>query len=325
MRLAVLSDATMPTPTAGTHGLGRVASTVAEGLLVRGHDVVLFAKLGSTFSGALCMPSDAHGYDGERAIAREALKMHKTFMFDAFIDMGHLHYLSKMLPDLPVCNIYHDMHQPYSRCPILVSEGQRTLMPVEFETARIIYNSLNAAEYEPCYDYTDEPYALFVGALSEIKQPLLAIEACARLGLKLVMAGQPLTGKMPTTEASNVEYVGMISGSYKATLFQRARVFLQLGFCEAFGLTTVEAGLFGTPVVAWPAGGTLDLVNYGTNGAFVVMQGSDKVQAVCDAIERAWTIPRQACRAWAEQLCNPEAQIDAYETVLADVTRGARW
>src|SRR5258708_33912611 len=105
MRIACLSDATMPTPTPGAHGLGRVASIVAEGLLSRGHDVVLFGKLGSTFPGALVMPSDANGYEGERAIAREALKLHTEWEFDCFLDHGHLHYLSKMLPKLPVINV----------------------------------------------------------------------------------------------------------------------------------------------------------------------------------------------------------------------------
>ncbi len=130
MRIAVLSDATMPTPSAGAHGLGRVVYDVAEGLLARGHDVVLFAKLGSQFSGAMVMPSDAVPvgvYEGEKALAREALKLHKEFPFDCFLDNGHIHWLSKLLPRLPVVNTYHDIYQPYSRCPVLLSEGHRAL------------------------------------------------------------------------------------------------------------------------------------------------------------------------------------------------------
>lgn len=328
MRIALLSDATMPTPTPGAHGLGLVASIVAEGLLSRGHDVVLFARSGSTFRGALVMPGDAfhaNEYGGERAIAREALKLHQEYPFDSFLDMGHIHYLSRMLPESPTVNVFHDIYQDYARCPVLLSSGQQVLMPPQFESARIIPNALDPADYAPCYEAAEPPYALFMGALSEIKQPLLAIEACSRLGLKLVMAGQPLTGKMPVTEASNVEYVGMVMGSYKAELFQRAKVFLQLGIGESFGLTTLEAGLYGTPVVGWPMGGTLDLIRYGSSGVFVVMTGKDKVQNVADAIDRCMTVPRQSCRTVAENLCKPEKQIDAYEQALADVTRGGRW
>lgn len=134
-----------------------------------------------------------------------------------------------------------------------------------------------------------------------------------------------MIGKFPITEASNVEYVGAVSGKYKAELYQHAKVFLQLGVKESWGITTVEAGLHATPVVAWPSGGSLDLVRYGVNGVHVIVQGNDKVQNVADAIERAASVPRLMCRTWAERLCNPEKQIDQYEDALADVARGRWW
>lgn len=324
MRIAVLSDTTMPTPTPGTHGLGRVTHDVAEGLLSRGHDVVLFARIGSRFTGAMVLVN-AQGYEGEKVLAREALKLHKEFSFDVFLDNGHLHYLSRMLPGLPVANVYHDCYQNYSRCPILLSEGQRSILPSEFEKARIIRNALPAANYEPEVSTSDPAYALFVGAWNEIKQPMLAIEACARLNLSLVMAGQQVNGKIPLTHHNGVEYVGMITGSRKAELFRNARIFLQLGVGESFGLTTLESQLYGTPVVGWPMGGTLDLISYGRSGVFVVMAGKDKVQNVADAIERAMTVRRDECRAWAERFCHVDHQIDQYETALADCMKGRYW
>ncbi len=328
MRIFLLSDATMPTPTPGMHGLGRVAAVVAEGLLARGHDVVLFASPGSQFRGALVMPSDAIPtgyYAGEKVLAREALKLHREWPADVFIDMGHLHYLSRMLPGLPVVNVYHDIYQPYAPCPVLLSEGQRALMPPEFENARIIPNALDPAQYSPKLDMPVEDYVLFAGAISEIKQPILAIEACARLGVRLILAGQLLAGNLPLTPESSAQYVGVVSGRTKAELFQNARVFLQLGVGESYGLTTVEAGLYGVPVVAWPSGGALDLIRYGYNGVFVPVTGADKVQNVCDAIERAWFLRRDLCRAQAEAICNPKRQIDAYESAASACMRGQRW
>lgn len=324
MRIIILSDATMPTPADGTHGLGRVTSIVAEGLLKRGHDVILVAKTGSTFSGAL-ITVDASQYEGEKLLAQAALKLHNEFPADVIMDNGHLHYIAQMLPNLPVVNVYHDQYQPYSRCPVLLSEGQQVLMGAEYDNARIIPNALNPADYAPLYERSTPEYALFIGAISELKQPLLAIEACARYGIKLVMAGQPLTGKMPITEHSNVEYVGMATGKHKADLYRHARVMLQLGTNESYGLTTVEAGLYGTPIVAWPSGGTLDLVRQNVNGAFVIMAGKDKVQNVCDAIESAMLVPRQMCRAYTELLCKPEQQIDMYEDALSACMRGEWW
>lgn len=325
MRIALLSDATMPSPTPGTHGLGLVAWQVAEGLRSRGHDVTLIAKQGSQFSGTLVMPVNADGYEGEKMLAAAALLSHQQWNYDVFLDMGHLHHLSLVVPHLPVVNVYHDNYQPYARCPILLSYGQQAMLSPKFDKARVIWNSLNPADFQPRYDNITEPYALFIGAMSELKQPLLAIEACARLGLKLLMAGQPVFGKVPITAHSNVEYVGMVTGSAKADLYRNARVLLQLGVGEAFGLTTLEAGLYATPVVGWPYGGTLDLVRNGVNGILVSATAKDKVQAVCDAVQRTWYLRRMTCRAYAEVLCNNEQQIDLYEQSLADCAKGYNW
>lgn len=324
MRIALIGDCVFPTPKPNGHGLGYVVHRVAEGLKARAHEVVLFAKPGSRFSGELITPDDANGYEGEAALTREAMRQHRARRFDAIFDHSHLHYFSQFFPDVPVLNVFHDIFQEYARCPVMLSKGQRALMPAPFERAAVVHNTLDADGWP--FSETPDPknYVLFVGALSEIKQPMLAVEACARMGVQLVVAGQPLIGHVPFADLSNVTYVGEISGPYKRALYAGARVFLQLGTGESFGLTTIEAGLSGTPVVAWPAGGNLDTVMYGVNGVHVP-PGSDKTQSVVDAIERAWDMPRQPCRQWAERFTNLERQLDAYETLLTRVVMGEVW
>jgi glycosyltransferase involved in cell wall biosynthesis len=271
------------------------------------------------------MPSDAKNYDGERALAREALKLHKEFPFDCFLDNGHLHVLADLFPRLPVVNVFHDSFQEYRRCAVTVSSTQKAMMAGQFWNARVVPNTLNADDY-PFNNAPDMPaYALFMGAFSDIKQPMLAIEACSRLNLKLALAGQPLTGDLPVSMNSNIVYVGRATGQRKIDLLKGARVFLQLGTCESFGLTTLEAMLCGTPVVGWPAGGTLDLIRDNISGVFVAHSGSDKVKNVCDAIERAWYVRRDSTRKHAEMLASVPAQIDGYEKALADVTQGVFW
>lgn len=324
MRIACISDAVFATPTPDGHGLGRVVSIVAEGLLRRGHDVIMIARPGSSFSGKLVMPNDAIGYEGEVCLAREALRIHNQHPFDCFLDNSHIHHLSRVTSHLPVVSVFHDIYQEYRRCPVLLSQGQQAIMPQQFINARVVYNSLDPKDYAPRFDNIEKPYALVMG-LSDIKQPLLAIESCARMGLDLVIAGQSMIGKLPISDASNCKYVGAVSGSYKDQLFQNARVFLQLSKAESFGLTTLEAGLYGCPVVGWPYGGTLDLVRNGVNGILVSATAADKVQAVCDAIQRAWYLPRTVCRAYAETLCNNERQIDLYEQALAACAKGYNW
>ena len=324
MRIAVLSDAVLPTPYPAGHGLGKVASIVAEHLLQRGHDVTLYAREGSRFSGALVMPPSANGYEGEWILAQAAMRDHRAQAYDAFLDNGHLHCIAEMFPHMPVVNAFHDAYQEYARCPVLMSSGQKALMPATFEGARVIHNALDPAEY-PFQELPDkQDYALFLGAISDIKQPLLAIEACARMGLKLVMAGLALTGPLPISAHSNVQLVGPVYGDHKLKLLQGARVLLQLGVGESFGLTTLEANLCGTPAVCWPAGGSLDIIKYGLNGVFVI-PGGDKVQAVCDAIERAWFMDRRGVRMAVENRFSIDTQVTATENALIDVVCGRWW
>ncbi len=309
---------------AGGHGLGLMAWQVAEGLRGLGHDVTLLAKEGSEFSGALHTPEEAIGYDGEIILAREAMRLHRSWPFDVMLDNGHLHVVSDMYPDLPVVNVFHDIYQDYARCPVIPSEGMRVLLPETFETARLIPNALNASAFIPEVEPSIPEYVLFMGARSEIKQPLLAIEACAIAGLKLYMAGSDLVGRFPSGAHELVTVVGPVAGQRKHALLRHARVFLQLGTVESFGLTTLEANLCGTPVVAWPAGGSLSLIEYGVNGVFVP-QGGNAAQAVADAIERAWDMDRKVVREKAESLCDVLAQVKAYEDALIDVIEGVTW
>ncbi len=325
MRVCVLSDAVLPSPMKDGHGLGKMQHQIAEGLLARGHDVTFVARQGSQFSGNLITPDGAQGYPGEWVLARAAYQEHQQNRFDAFLDGSHIHVLADIFQNLPIANQYHDNYQAYRRCPVLMSKGQRALLPPEFERAAIIPNALNPDDFTPQYTPDKQDYALFMAGLTDFKQPFLAIEACARMGIKLVMAGAAPGGQLPFADGSNVQYVDAVSGQYKADLLKGARVFLQLGTIESFGLTTLEANLSGTPVVGWPAGGTLDIIANGINGVFVNVTMKDKVAAVVNAIERAWYLDRATVRKYAESISSVDRQLDAYEFALSQVARGEWW
>jgi len=325
MRLAVVSDGVLPTPQVGAHGLGAMVSQVAEGLHTRCHDVTLFAKPGSRFSGALVTPADCNGYEGEKALAREVMRIHRQNAFDAILDCSHIHELAQIFPDLPVVNVYHDIYQPYTRCSVIVSHGQRYLMPQPFDHARVIHNALPANAFIPKFEHGSSDYVLFMGALVGIKQPVLAIEACARLGVKLILTGAPAVGQFQVSEYSTTVYRGVAVGKERDDLLRNARVFLQLGTHESFGLTTLEAMLSGTPVVAWPSGGSLDIVRNRINGIYVGIHMSDKVQAVANAIEQAWYMNRQAVYDSVQTFNSIERQLTLYEDALGACMRGEWW
>ncbi len=327
MRIAVLSDVSGPThPDYPGHGLGRAVHSIADGLRQCDHEVTLVASEGSAFNGELITPCQAGlPYEAELLLTKAVYKAHKERPFDVFYDNGHTHVLSRTFPDLPVVNHYHDIWQPPSRNPVLCSEGQRALMPDWAENAVVIPHAIDPT----CYPFNleaDKPeYALYLGILRNYKQPMLAIEACIRAGIKLIMAG-PAAPDVASlfSQGTNVEYVGPVQGERKLRLLQRATCLLQLGTHESFGLTTVEAGLCGTPVVAWPSGGAVDIVEYGVNGVFVPF-GGDRVQGVADAIDRARDVDRVMCRTRAMKYTNRAKQMEQVQDVLSRAYQGAWW
>ena len=325
MRIAVVSDASSPTPTPGGHGLGYATHILAETLLERGHDVELFAAPGSQFSGRLHTPEGATSqpnYGGEWSLVRAVMARHTEAPFDAFCDNSHVHGISHFYPSYPVVNVYHDVYQPPAPNPVVMSAGQQALMEQRFDRARIIWNWFDPTPFEAQLEVPSDRYALFCGLMIAYKQPILAIEAATRANIPLVMAG---AGNLPLTPNSNVKHVGVITGKAKLDYFKRATVFLQLGNIESFGFTTLEAGLCGTPIVAWGTGGTTDLVKHGVNGAFIPLGTRDKVQAVADTIAYAATLDRGLVATYTRSLLNKERWITAYEQALKDVSEGKRW
>ncbi len=322
MRICIIGDCSLPTPHPSGHGMGFMNHQISEGLHARGHEVILIAQRGSRFSGHLVM-LDVNGYAGEPALANAAYQIHKRQPFDVIIEANHIHRLASLFPDLPILSLYHDNFQPYARCPILLSEGQRALMPAPFEKARIIHNALDQNSIP--YSTTPGHYALFLGAISDLKQPMLAIEACARVGLPLVLAGMTVNNfGLSLTKMNNARYIGPVAGEQKFALIRGARVLLQLSPVESFGLTTLESLLSGTPVVALPGGGSVDLIEYGTSG-ILVQPSRDMVGAVCDAIKAAHYLDRAAVRKSGERFGDVATMIDQYEQALEDVMRGRWW
>jgi len=119
----------------------------------------------------------------------------------------------------------------------------------------------------------ERPYALVVSALAPYKRVDLAVEACERLGLDLVVVGTgPERRRLAGMAASHARFRGRVEGEELARLYRGAACFLQPGV-EDFGIASVEALAAGTPVVALGEGGVLDVVEDGVHGVLYERAG----------------------------------------------------
>lgn len=128
-----------------------------------------------------------------------------------------------------------------------------------------------------------EDYYLITGRHVGYKRIDLAIDACERLGRRLVITGTgPDTEALKRRAGKHTMFVGQCSFAELKRHYARARAFLMPGE-EDFGIAPVEAMASGRPVLAFAKGGALDTVIDGATGILFAEQSAE---ALADAILR---------------------------------------
>lgn len=127
-------------------------------------------------------------------------------------------------------------------------------------------------------------YYLVVSRFVGYKRIDLAVEACNRLGRRLVIAGSggEEEANLRALAGPTVEFRGRVSDEELDELYAGARAFLFPGV-EDYGLTPVEAMGHGVPVLAFGRGGALETVVDGETGLFFSEQTAE---SLCGCIER---------------------------------------
>ena len=113
-------------------------------------------------------------------------------------------------------------------------------------------------------------YFLAVSRLLSYKNIDVVIAAMRHLpDRKLVVVGVgPEQDRLEAMAGDNVTFVGQVSDDQLAWLYQSCTGLVTVAY-EDFGLTPLEAGLFGKPSVALEEGGFLDTIIDGSTGLFV--------------------------------------------------------
>ena len=125
--------------------------------------------------------------------------------------------------------------------------------------ADVIYPPVDTDFFKPSGGQAGD-YYLMVTAFAPYKRIDLAIEAFAKSGRKLIIAGDgPEAAKLKASAPSNVEFTGWIGNEEVRKLMQGCRAFLLPGL-EDFGIALLEAQACGRPVVAYSKGGAGETV-----------------------------------------------------------------
>jgi glycosyltransferase involved in cell wall biosynthesis len=118
-------------------------------------------------------------------------------------------------------------------------------------------------------EVSSRDYYLTGGRLTAAKNFDLIVKAFNRLGFPLKVYGLGPSGEfLKSIAKSNIEFLGKVTDEGMAELYRGAKAFILAQKDEDFGMTSVEAMSFGTPVIAYKGGGYLESVIEGKTGIF---------------------------------------------------------
>ena len=331
MRIALVSTPFVAVPPRDYGGTELVMHELAEGLVARGHDVTLFATGDSNSSATLRALYEEARWPPEPLTELNHLSWSLRVVRDGGFQVVHCQQagamaMGRLLPEMPlVYTIHHARDEVlsafYRLFPqawyVTISQRQRELEEA-LPRMTMIHHGIDPTPYMGPTRAGD--YVAFLGRLSQVKGPHVAIDVAERAGVEIRVGGR-IHGddSDPTFAAREVEprlrrphvrYLGPIGLDQKAAMLRGARALLvPIDWEEPFGLVMIEAMLAGCPVVAFSRGSAPELVETGWTG-FLVRDANEMVQVVQT---RLVDFDRERCRARAIERFSREAMVAAYE------------
>lgn len=203
---------------------------------------------------------------------------------------------------------------------------------LKHHATRVIYNGVDLDAFKPRnadklrrkYNLGNKKVILGVAATwSELKGLKTLIELAKVFGGDAVIIVIGLTEKQIRSLPENMIGIGTTeSVDELAEFYSLADVFVNPSIAESFGLVTAEALACGTPVVAYDATATPELVREGTG--FVVEKNNISMlhSSIMKVLSAGKTEYADECRKTAEVFFNKENQykkyIDLYKLLIAE-------
>lgn len=342
LRIGMVAPAWLAVPPAGYGGIERVVSVLTEGLVAAGHDVTLFAAVGSRTDARLVTPLQSPPPLGDLASMTDDL-VHCTTAFLRADEFDIIHDHTGMGPALGAllngCTpVVHTLHGPWTEPArrllaltdervhvVAISRAQRADNPL-LHCAGVVYNGIDVAAHP--FHRVKEDFLVFVGRISAEKRPEVAIEVARRAKLPLVMV-------IKRTEPAERTYFDEVVAPHlgddvvvldqpphevKVDLMGRARALIfPIDWPEPFGLVMTEAMACGTPVITRPLGAAPEIVTDGVTGFLCSTKGE-----MVDAVTAAAELRPEDCRFRVEKLFSAQAMVAGYESVYRSALISSR-
>jgi len=335
VRIALVSTPFVSVPPKKYGGTELFLYHLAEGLVDRGHEVVLFATGDSRTRATLECSFPAARWP---IVGRDE-HIHLAFAAKRILERGDIdvvHWQSPVsvpyasIAGVPAAVTLHhsrtqDFSETYRHYPenhyVAISHSQR-IQEVSLPHFGVIHHGLDPGAYPPSYEAGR--YAAFLGRLAPEKGPDSACRAAIRAGIPLHVGGavhpcdtgfynETLRGLMTHPE---IHWLGQVDHLQKVSLLQGARALLvPIRWEEPFGLVMIEAMLCGTPVISFRRGAAVELVEDGVTG-YQVDSEAEMADVLAGPVA---AIDREACRARAVELYSTRVMVDAYERLYREI------
>jgi glycosyltransferase involved in cell wall biosynthesis len=341
MRIAQVAPLIEAVPPKLYGGTERVVSWLSDALVGMGHKVTLFASGDSVTTADLvaCAPQGLR-LSGIRdhtashlAMLDNVLRRHEDFdiihfhtdllQFAVFKGLEHK-CLTTLHGRLDVADIL-PVFRAFPKMPLVsISQDQRRPLPPHLNWLATVHHGLPDAVCP--FREGEKRYLAFLGRISPEKRPDRAIDIATRAGVRLKIAAKVDKADQdyfeheirPMLDNPLVDFVGEIDESRKAEFLGDALALLfPIDWPEPFGIVMIEAMSTGTPVIAWPNGSVMEVVEDG-HGGILVSSMEEAVAAVARARELARAGVRRSFEARFTAQRMAADYLSAYERLLAD-------
>jgi glycosyltransferase involved in cell wall biosynthesis len=325
-------------------GTERVVHYLTEELIRQGHAVTLFASGDSITGARLISVWDTALRLDERAPSGHALHItliEEVFKRAAAFDVIHFHTDAVHLPlarrhNTPSLTTLHGrldipglevLYGEYDDLPLVsISNAQRSSLPSGNFVATV-HHGLPSDLLRP--NYEPGAYLAFLGRVSPEKGVDRAIEIARRSGIPLRIAAKVDPADRDFYEenirhqvdGTFIRYIGEVNEQQKSGFLGNALALLfPIDWPEPFGLAMIEAMACGTPVIAYPGGAVMEVVDEGITGRVVT---NIDAAVACVAEARAWD--RRRCRETFERRFSATRMANDYARIYDRLARNVTW